>query len=77
MPKTIGASCPNSFHFACINGHAKIAEIIMKNSVKFNIKLNAKDDDGWTAFHLACANGWTSIVDMMISNSEYLTLHNG
>ena len=42
------------FHFACGNGQAGIAEIIMKNSAKLNIDLNAKDDDGWTAFHLAC-----------------------
>ena len=52
----------------------KITEMIMKNSVKFNIELNAKDNYGSTAFHFACRYGKTSIVDMMINNSESLKL---
>ena len=49
--------------------------MIMKNSARFNIELNAKDNFfGWTAFHYACLYGYTSIVDMMINNSESLKL---
>ena len=48
--------------------------MIMKNSAKFNIELNAKTSSGWTAFHFACMYGITSIVDMMINNSESLKL---
>merc|ERR1712062_256985 len=46
----------NPFHFACNNGQDDIAEIIMKNSVIFNIDLNAEDVRGMTAFHEACCN---------------------
>ena len=46
----------------------------MKNSDKFNIELNAKDNGEYTAFHLACVNGSLRIVDMMINNSESLKL---
>ena len=46
----------------------------MKNSVKFKIELNAKDNIGFAAFHWACCNGRTSIVEMMINNSESLKL---
>ena len=47
----------------------------MKNSAEFNIDLNAKDNDGWTAFHWACFNGHTSIIKIMISKSESLKLN--
>ena len=46
----------------------------MKNSAKFNIELNAKDNDGRTAFHDACYCGETSIVKFMISNSDSFNL---
>ena len=46
----------------------------MKNSAKFNIELNSKDNSGRTAFHDACAWGKTSIVDIMINNSESFNL---
>ena len=41
------------FHLACMNCQAELAEIIMKNSAKLNIDLNAKNNDGYTAFHFA------------------------
>ena len=65
-----------AFHFACKNGHVKASEILMKNSVEFNINLNAKDFLGRTAFHWLCSR--TSIpsrlVQMMIDNSEAIKL---
>ena len=54
----------NPFHLACRNGQAVLAEIIMKNSAKLNIDLNAKDNIGWTAFH-----GHAKIAEMIIKNS--------
>ena len=48
--------------------------MIMKNSAKFNIELNAKANYGSPAFHYACRYGRTSIVEMMINNSESLKL---
>ena len=41
------------FHLACFRGQAELAEIIMKNSAKLIIDLNAKDNDGNTAFLFA------------------------
>ena len=40
----------NPFRLACQNGQAGIAEIIIKNSAKLNLDLNAKDNIGRTAF---------------------------
>ena len=49
--------------------------MLMKNSAKFNIKLNAKDYGGYTAFHWACWFGKKKIVDVMLCNSIHLKLH--
>ena len=57
------------FHLACRNGHADIAEFIMKNSAKLNIDLNAKDNCGWTAFHLACRHGQVKVAEIIMKNS--------
>ena len=53
---------------ACLYGQAELAEIIMKNSAKLNIDLNAKDNDGWTAFHFACKYGQLKIAEMLMNN---------
>ena len=61
------------FHFACQNGQAGIAGIIMKDSAKLNIDLNAKDYFGMTAFHwvcrYACSHAHSKIVETIIKNS--------
>ena len=57
------------FHLACWDGQAELAEIIIKNSAKLNIDLNAKDNIGWTAFHYACRNGHSKIAGMIMKNS--------
>ena len=57
------------FHFACWNGKAGLAEIIIKNSAKLNIDLNAKDSDGRTAFHWACWMGHAKIAETIMKNS--------
>ena len=44
-PKNYGMT---PFHFACENGHIRIAEFIMKSSIENNIDLNAKNSsDEW------------------------------
>ena len=58
-PKNYGMT---PFHFACENGHIRIAEFIMKSSIENNIDLNAKNSSdewhprnrGFTGFHYAC-----------------------
>ena len=62
------------FHLACREGHAKIAEVIMKKSAELNVDLNTKNIAGWTAFHMACYFGKKSIVELMISNSDSFNL---
>ena len=57
------------FHEACQNGPAGIADIIIKNSAKLNIDLNAKNNSGWTAFHYACYFGQSKIAEMIMKNS--------
>ena len=61
------------FHYACQNGQKDIAEIIMKNSAKFNIDLKAQNNDGFTAFHLVCICGHSSdhvkTTEMLMKNS--------
>ena len=58
------------FHFACQNGHFKIADTYMQRSQELNIQLNDKDEiNGWTAFHYACNYGHTKIVEMIMQKS--------
>ena len=57
------------FHLACRDGQAELAEIIMKNSAKLHIDLNAKENWGNTAFHDACWNGHSKIAGMIMKNS--------
>ena len=46
------------FCIACVwQNNGKIVEMLIEKSTRFNIDLNAKDDNGWTGFHLACMNG--------------------
>ena len=42
------------FHSACEEGHVKIVELLIKDSVEFNFDLNAKDSNGNSGYHLAC-----------------------
>ena len=65
--KCISGETP--FHWACIHGQAGLAEIIMKNSAKLDIDLNAKDNCGMTAFHLACWHGHAKTVEIIMENS--------
>ena len=58
-----------TFYLACRDGQADLAEIIMKNSAKLNIDLNAKDNGGGTAFHLACTYDHSKIAGMIMKNA--------
>ena len=63
------------FMIACIEqpwsyGSQEIIELLMQNSVRCNIDLNAKDDDGQTVFMKACAHGLTGIVKLLVQNSK-------
>ena len=62
-----------AFHIACNEGHAKIAEFLIKNSEEFEIDLYARDYFGDTAFHLAIQH--TSIVKLLIEKSRDLDLN--
>ena len=48
----------------------QIAELLIQKSTKFNIDLNAKDEDGMTAFHSACFWGEKAVVEVLMKNSE-------
>ena len=43
-----------AFHFACMNGFSKIAELLMEKSEELDIELNEQNGVGYSAFHLAC-----------------------
>ena len=60
----------NAFQLACLNGHSKMAGILIKNSKKFNINLNAKSGRmGKTAFHNACIRNNLKIAEMLMQKS--------
>merc|ERR1712223_862687 len=64
-----------AFHWACVGGDVEIVEIIIKNSVLFNIDLNAKNNEGKTAFHYACEIGCAEeIAEMIIENSVHFNI---
>ena len=48
--------------------------MLMQKSKEFNIDLNSKSNDGWTAFHFACAYDKINIVEMMIDNAKSFKL---
>ena len=53
--------CKAFFTYACKNGCLEIAETLITNWSKFNIDINAKDKNGWTAFHMASGHGHCDI----------------
>ena len=58
------------FQLACEKGHTKMAEILIQNSVKFNIDLNVKY--GYfekTAFQTACHYGCSEVVEIIVKKS--------
>ena len=58
------------FHHACLREHSKIAEVLVKKSIEFNIDLNSKNVQGRTAFHLACLCGSAKTIEMMLDFAE-------
>ena len=58
----------SAIHLACMYGHTELVQMLIQNSVEFNIDLNTKDQNGWTwtAFHFACFYGRAQIVDNII-----------
>ena len=64
-----------AFHFACQMGRTKTVEMLLENSVKFNILLNKKDNRGKTAFHWACQNAHSEIVELLIKKSVELNIN--
>ena len=60
-------------HLAVGNGQIDMVEKIMKNSVEFDIDLNAKDYLGLTAFHYTCVFGYVKIAEIFINH--YLELN--
>ena len=43
-----------AFHYACLRGNLDCVKILMK----YNININAQDNNGETAFILSCKNGY-------------------
>ena len=60
----------SAFHYACMNSHKEIVEMFMKNSVKLNINLNGRDEEGCTPFHLACTNSQLEIALIFLNRSD-------
>ena len=60
-----------SFHWACIHGFLKLAEMLLKNSAVLEIELDAKDIYGRTAFHYACRNGYLEIAKILMKRSKW------
>ena len=61
-------------HLAVRNGQIDMVEKIMRNSVEFEIDLNAKDSVlGLTAFHHACALGKVEIAELFSQQQHPLT----
>ena len=61
------------FQLACEKGHTRMAEILIQNSLKFNIDLNVKY--GYfekTAFLTACHYGCSEVVEMIVKKSTEL-----
>ena len=53
----------NPFQLACGKGQVHLAKVIMINSARLGIELNAKNSYGLTAFHWACINGHSDVVE--------------
>ena len=51
-----------------MNGHLKIAEMLIEKSAELNIDLNAKGSGGRTAFHWTCW-GHTNLAEMFMQKS--------
>ena len=58
-----------SFQLACETGHFKMASMLIQNTIKFKIDLNAKNRWNDTAFHLACKNRQLKIAKILIQKS--------
>ena len=67
-----------AFHYACIFGHSKIAEMILQKfselNLKFELQPDGKDFLGLTLFHLVCKDGHVKVVDLLIQQSAELTI---
>ena len=63
-----------AFQLACENNHSRMAEILVKNSTRFSIDLNAKDFDMRTSFLNACINGYSKIAKMIVMQSLELDI---
>ena len=56
------------------NRDLKLAKMLIQNSTKFHIDLNAKNHVGWTGFHYACKNEWNfDLGRFIIENSIEFT----
>src|SRR5262249_29287519 len=60
---------PNALYAACQEGHAKVAEILLKHGAD----MNAKTSDGWTHLERAAWEGFDGIVQMLIDHKADVT----
>ena len=52
------------FSYACVEGHTKLAEILMS---EFNLGPCLADDNGDTLLHMACRCGHEEVARLLIS----------
>ena len=57
------------FYSACSEGRTELAKLLIENSTKINIDVNATDVSGTTAFHKACYFGHKSIIELILDDS--------
>ena len=55
-------------------GNVKIVELLIKNSVKFNIDLNAKDKDGKTVYISLKNRGYDRVRKLIRDNSAQFNI---
>ena len=59
-----------AFRAACINGHLKMVQMLLKEPNRFHINVNSKEGSKRrTAFHWSCENGHTQIAELIIKKS--------
>lgn len=72
FPYTENAYTPSysltPLHFAALNGHVKVVELLIRNGAD----VNAKDDSGLTPLHLASGGGYEEIVKLLFTSRAHI-----
>ncbi|OUM60463.1 hypothetical protein PIROE2DRAFT_46231, partial [Piromyces sp. E2] len=57
-----------ALHLACINGHEKIAQFL----IKYGININEKNSEGFVALYYAIYNGLVNTVKILLDHESYM-----